>query len=156
MITTALLVLIAIMAFIQPNAPRMYAALLFVGLTIFHELFFSHLYGILYYGSAALLDLGIIMLASGISPIPRMVITLNRICLASIVVNFAGWVIWSSYLPPMAYDLAFVVIYLWALITLIKRDGSDVRDFSVGGWSSCFRFNPDTGLLVRFKHEGQA
>jgi len=141
MITTVLLTIIALTVLIQPNAPRLFAALLFVGLTLIHEFFMSDLDGLAYYGSAALLDLGIIILTSGITPVPKMVIDLHRICMVSILINFIGWLIWLAYLPPAAYDSAFVILYLWAVYILINKDSADVGGFTMGGWESCFHFN---------------
>lgn len=142
MIISVLLILIGVAVFIQPNAPRFFAASIFIGLTSSHELFLSHLNGLAYYGSAALLDLGIIVLTSGISPIPKMVITLHKICVLSIFVNFAGWIAWRMYLSPVPYEFAFVVIYAWTIVALMKRSGvGDVRGFGLDSWGSCFHYN---------------
>lgn len=155
MITTVLLTLIAFAVLIQPNVPRLFAAMLFVGLTLSHELFLSHLDGLAYYGSAALLDLGIIILTSGINPVPQMVINLHRICKVSIFLNVAGWYIWSAYLPPVAYDLAFMALYGWTLLILIKRDGADVGGFTMDSWNSCFHFNWRSSLSHYRRNKGQ-
>ena len=141
MITTILLTAIGVTVFLQPNAPRLFAAFIFAGLTLCHDIFLSHFDGLLYYGSAALLDLAIIILTSGIAPVPQMVISLHRICMASIAMNFIGWFIWFMYLPPVVYDSAFMFIYAWTLIILIKRNDTDVGGYSLDCWGSCFRFN---------------
>jgi len=155
MITTWLLCGLALVAVLQPNAPRFYAAVLFVGVTLLHELFLSHADGALYYGSAALFDLAIIILTTGISPIPRMVVDLHKICMYSIVANFFGWVLWCNYLSPLAYNTAFVVIYAWALITLIKRNGHDVGGYTRDSWRSCFRVYRRAWGRYRNQHQGQ-
>lgn len=152
---TTLFVGMCIVAFIQPNAPRFFAAVIFVSITLLHELFLSHYDGLLYYGSAALFDLAIIILTSGINPVPRMVLSLHRICIVSILVNLLGWVIWFFYLPPLTYDLAFVVLYAWALITLINRNGLDVGGYTLDSWATCFRFNRNTWGLYLNKHGGK-
>ncbi len=139
-ITYLMFALVAV-AFIQPNAPRLFAAVVFVGVVSLHEALLSHLDGLQYYGSAALFDLLIIVLTSGINPVPRMVLSLHRLCIVSILLNMAGWVLWFFYFPPLAYDLAFVAVYAWALLILIKRDGANVGGYSLDSWASCFRFN---------------
>jgi len=155
MITTWLLGGLALAAAMQPNAPRFFAAVLFVSATLLHELFLSDTEGALYYGTAALFDLAIIILTTGISPIPRMVIDLHKICMYSIVANFFGWVLWRNYLPPLAYDTAFVVVYAWALITLIKRNGHDVGGYSMDSWRSCFRVYHRAWGRYRNQHQSQ-
>lgn len=138
---TYLIYALVVVALIQPNAPRLFAAVVFVAVISLHEALFSPLDGLQYYGSAALFDLLIIVLTSGINPVPRMVLSLHRLCIVSILANMAGWVIWFFYFPPLAYDLAFVAINSWALFILIKRDGANVGGYSLDSWASCFRFN---------------
>lgn len=88
-ITYLMYALLAVAVF-QPNAPRLFAAVLFVSIISLHELLLSDLDGLQYYGSAALFDLLIIVLTSGINPVPRMVLSLHRICFVSILANMAG------------------------------------------------------------------
>lgn len=132
---------LVVVAILQPNAPRLFASVTFVGIVLLHEALLSDLDGSQYYGSAALFSLLIIVLTSGIYPIPKMVISLHRLCIVSIFANMFGWAIWYLYYPPLAYDLAFVAIYAWALFILIKRDGADVGGYTLDRWASCFRFN---------------
>ena len=155
MIITVLLGAIILVAFFQPNAPRLFAALSFVGITLSHELFLSNLDGLQYYGSAALFDLVIIILTSGINPVPKMVIDLHRICMVSIIANLVGWVLWFFYVPPLFYDASFAVIYTWTLITLINRNGSDVGGYTLDSWASCFRFNRYSSGYYHHKNGGK-
>ncbi len=141
MIITGLLIAIVVVAFFQPNAPRLFAALSFVGVTLSHELFLSNLDGLQYYGSAALFDLVIIILTSGINPVPKMVIDLHRICMVSIIANLVGWVLWFLYVPPLFYDASFAAICAWTLIPLINRIGSDVGGFTLDSWAFCVQLN---------------
>jgi len=152
MITSVLLMMIAASCLIQPNAPRLFAAAVFAGLTLTHEFSLSHLEGLEYYGSAALVDLGIMIAMSGISPTPAMVINLQRICIASIVTNFLGWVMWLTYLPPIAYNYAYVFIYIVAFAVLIKRDKGDVGGFAMDSWGACFRVN----IFARIDGSGES
>lgn len=134
--------LLMVAVFLQPNAPRFYAAVCFLAITLSHEGIAGHLTGLAYYGSAALFDLLIIILTAGINPVPRMVLWLHRVCMVSIVANGIGWVMWYAYWPPYAYDATFIVIYLWALVTLLERDAADdMGGFTADSWASCFRFS---------------
>ena len=143
MILTLLIYAIVVVAFIQPNAPRLFAAVIFMGVTLLHELFLSSYTGLIYYGSAALLDLAIIIIISGINPVPKMVLRLHNICIVSIFANLVGWILWFFYYPPLVYDTAFAAIYIWVLITLIKRDGLNgmVGGYTVASWLTCVSFN---------------
>ena len=152
---TALIVAIITVSFFQPTAPRFFAAAIFVGVTATHELIFSGLVGLQYYGSAALFDLAIIILTSGIHPVPKMVLTLHKICMVSIVANLGGWVLWARYYPPLLYDLSFLGIYAWTLITLIGRTKADVGGFAVGDWVSCVRFNRSAWILRLNRNSGK-
>jgi hypothetical protein len=147
MIISALMTLIAASCLVQPNAPRLFAALVFGGMTVAHDLAFAGCSGIEYYGSAALADLAIMIFISGISPTPRMVINLQWVCIASIVTNIMGWVMWLTYLSPVAYNYAYVLLYIIAFVVLTKKDNSDVGGFTLDGWMSCFRVNIFTGAL---------
>lgn len=152
---TYLMYALIVVAVFQPNAPRLFAAVLFVSIISLHELLLSDLDGLQYYGSAALFDLLIIVLTSGINPVPQMVLSLHRICFVSILANMAGWVIWFFYFPPLIYDLAFVAINVWTLIIFIRRDGENVGGYSMDSWASCFRFNRVTWLNYYHKHGGK-
>lgn len=152
---TYLFYALLIVAFIQPNAPRLFAAVSFVTITLLHEILLSDLDGLQYYGSAALFDLGIIIITSGINPVPKMVLSLHKICIASILVNLLGWVIWFFYFPPFLYDLAFVGVYAWALYIFIKRDWLNVGGYTMDSWASCFRFNRITWDNYFSKYKGE-
>jgi hypothetical protein len=153
---TVLLIVIAVAVLFQPNAPRFFAAAVFVLVTLSHEFVMSDVDGLAYYGSAALFDMGIIMLTSGINPIHQMVIDLQRICLASVFINLVGYFIWLAYLPPAIYDMSFMVLYTWTLLILIERNGADVGGYRMDSWYSCFRFNRPSFFGHIFGNGGQA
>jgi hypothetical protein len=155
MVITALLCCALVASIFQPNAPRLFAAGIFLALTASHELFLSSLDGFRYYGSAALLDLLIIILTSGVRPLPAMVLTLHRICAASILVNGVGWVIWALYYPPVLYDLSFVALYAWLIFTLTRKDPENVGVDTMDRGRSCFRFDRSTCGDLLNKHGGK-
>lgn len=152
---TSLVIAIAVATVFQPNAARLFAALVFSIVIISHDLILFDLDGLAYYASAALFSLLIIILTSGINPAPEMVITLHKVCIASIIANAAGWVLWFLYVPPTYYNLSLVLIFGWAFFTLTKRDSRDVGGFSISCWRACFRFNSNPIYLHIFKDEGK-
>jgi hypothetical protein len=154
MIYTAISVLLFCLffvAFLQPSAPRFFAAVTFVSITLFHEFALSDWDGLAYYSSAAFFALAIIGITSGINPIPKMVINLHKICLASILLNFFGWFLWFFYFPPLLYNLAYIILYAGALFIMLDRRGDDVGDFALDSWRSCIRFDTYPGHFYFFK-----
>jgi hypothetical protein len=151
MIITILIYAIAVMALLQPNAPRLYAALVFVAFMLAHEWLFSHYDGLAYYGSAALFDIAIMGGISGIRPMPKLVITIHKVCIFSIIANMGGFAMWALEMTPSLYNAAFIVIYAITLLALLKRDKTDDRGFTMDSWRSCFRYDFHPGLSHRSK-----
>ncbi len=151
----ALFGLMALSALIQPNAPRLFAVLIFMSVTLAYDAMGGSLIGFWYYVGAGGLDVGIIILTSGINPLPKMVVTLHRICMVSIAVNFIGWLMWYFYQSPVVYDSMFLVIYAWTLMTFITRDGADVGGFEMDRWRSCVRGFTDSRSMGFNQHGGK-
>lgn len=139
----------------QPNAPRFFAAILFMSIAMAHELFLADLTGLQYYGSAALFDLLIIVLTSGISPIPKMVLSIHKICIASMLINAVGWTLWLLYFPPIAYSIAFLCLSVWTLAVFTKRDKADVGGYAMDSGASCFCFSHAARTRYFNKHGGK-
>lgn len=141
MLLSAVLAGLIAAAFLQPTATRFFAAVVFVLVAWTHELAFAHLEGFVYYASAAAGALAVILATSFLADPPRTVLTLHRICLASIVLNFAGWLLWRAYLPPDPYNTAMLGVFIWALITFISRDKQDAMggDTTLGRWLASVR-----------------
>ena len=135
---TYIFLALAVVVFIQPSASRFFAAAAFVSVTLAHEVLLSTYDGLLYYGSAALFDLAIIVLLSRLNPLPKMAVRLQRVCMVSIFVNAGGWVLWTTYAPPLAYDVAFAALYAWAIVVLTTRNGQNVGDSTLGRRHSGF------------------
>lgn len=128
----------AFVSVIQPSAPRLYSAVIFTALTIAHDLFFRHAVDLNYYLSAALVDLLIVALTSTVIPAPKMLQSLHKICLFSVILNLIGWIMYMLYLEPAAYDAAFTLIYVYAIWVMFKKDRCDVGNYSLDSWTACF------------------
>jgi hypothetical protein len=151
---TILFYAVAVAACFQPNAPRLFAALIFVAFALLHEWLLADATGLRYYSSAALFDLAIIVLTSGIRPLPKMVLHLHIVCMVSVLANFGGFWLWYSFHPSIVYNLTFVAIYAWALFVLIKRTDRDVGGYALDSWRTCFRFDWDPWFVRRIKNKG--
>lgn len=140
----------------QPNAPRFYASCIVSLIPAIHEMYFKELDGFLYYFSVALFDFLIVIILSGINPLPKMVLRLQLISLAFIVVQFTGFALWFFYFPHVYYNVMSTILFSLALLTLISRDKEHVGSFAVDSWRSCFRFNLSALLLCNIKYKGAA
>ena len=151
---TMLMTILMLMSLLQPNAPRLFAAVAFTCVTVLPEQLLSAYTGLGYYGSAALFDLGIITLTSWINPVPRMVISLHKICMVSILLNAVGWVLWTLYYPPLVYDMSYIALYAWTLFVFTRRGDRDVGGFTLDSWRACFRFDIGTWRSYHAKYGG--
>lgn len=152
---TCLLYALAVAALTQPTMPRLFAAVLFMAVVLLHEVLLSGLTGLQYYGSAALFDLLIIALTGGVRPVTALVLRLHMVCIASILINLMGWVLWFFYYPPLAYDAAFACLYAWTLLVFTMREGANVGGFTLGSWATRFRFDRPTRPNYSNQHGGK-
>jgi hypothetical protein len=121
---TCLLLLIVLLVFRQPTAQRFYAACCFVVPTVLHDFIFAKYDGLLYYGSAALTDSISVALLSIIGSC-KLAYNLQRLCLVSILLNFVGWITWTSFWSPTIYNLSFLALYTTAALLMLRKEKAD-------------------------------
>ena len=141
MIVTGLIIAMGVCAIFQPTQARREAALIFTCVTMLHELLFYDRVGLFYYGTAALFDIAIIVGTANLAVMPRLVKDIHRVSLTSIVLNFSGWIMWQLYLSPAAYNLAFILLYAWVIVLLIKGERKSARGGRLDSWAYFLRFN---------------
>ena len=129
-------------------------AVLFVILISAHDLIVTglKLEGLLYYGSAALFDLAFIVATISLSD-SKLLDSLCNICIASMVLNFAGWVLWFNYFSPMHYDIAFLCLYAYAIVVLLRKDFEHVGGYRVGRVGVGLRWHYLTGFNRSYSAE---
>ena len=86
-------------------------------------MFLSGLPGDTYFATAGLLDLFIIVLTANLVTTTGLVAEFHRICGASIIFNAAGWITWRHYIDLTGYALAYVLLYSWTILVLVKDEG---------------------------------
>lgn len=120
---------------------------------LLHELLFSNFTGLMYYGSSALFYVAIIMLTAPAAPVTRLVLDIHKICLGSILVNAAGWLLWYFYYPPTIFDLIYFGLHGWVIYALLKQTRVKSRDFKRDWGDINLRFLPDgrTEYLPKYK-----
>ena len=76
---------------------------------------------LLFHGSAALVDLLLLYLAPAVLK-GRLCVDSQRLLLASIVGNAAGWLLYMAYAPPVIYNVYMVALTYAQLMRLIYPD----------------------------------
>lgn len=76
---------------------------------------------LLFHGSAALLDL-LMLYATPAVLNGRLCVDTQKLLLASIVGNAAGWLLYMAYAPPVIYNTYMVVVTYAQLMRLITPD----------------------------------
>lgn len=141
MIIEWIIIAIAFLA-LRQDERRFPAALVFAASLLIHDVFLSKLDGLFYYGSAALFDLIVITWLANLRQTSRLTVNLLRLSLVSIVLNFSGWIMWIMYQLPALYNLSYIVLYLCAIIALIKKEGLGDGSYTLDRWVCCFRVHP--------------
>lgn len=141
MIVTILIFTIGLCAVFQRTRARREAALVFTVITMLHELLFYDRVGLFYYGTAALFDMIIIVCTANLAIISGLTKSVHRISIASVVFNLSGWIMWRLYLSPVAYNVAFILLYAWAILVLLKGERSSARGSRLDSWAYYLRFN---------------
>lgn len=122
---TALIIILLITLFIQPSESRFHIALVFVGGVLIHEIFYSHLEGLPYHASSALVSLGSIIVLSYLGP-SLLIKRLIKILLLMIVFDATGYFLWYTYISPFYYNFAIGMLF-GAAICLLTRGGKNDR-----------------------------
>ena len=79
---------------------------------------------LIYYASAVLSDFIALIALCCIRPVCDLVYGLARICVISIGVNIVGVTAYWFYWPSWPYDLAFIGVYVYALV-VVGRGGAN-------------------------------
>lgn len=89
-----------------------------------HKVLCDGLDGVWYYLSAGVFDVLVIgIIAVFIRP-STMAKSILWICMASLLLNFYGWLIWFLYLSPETYNMAFTILYCLAILFLLRKDSA--------------------------------
>jgi len=140
---------------LQPSQSRLYTGVVFAGVIMLHELFFSAFAGLAYHGSAALFYVGIIMLTAAAAPVTRLVLDIHKICLASITINALGWGLWFFYFPPAIYNIAYIGLHCWVIYALMQRTKRKEDGFRTDWGSVNFRLYANSWNKYLPHYKGQ-
>jgi len=126
----------------QPSAPRLFSGVVFSVVSISLILIDSMLTDYMLYMVSALASVLVMIILSASVLVSNVVLTLHKICLAAILLNLGGYIAYELDLSYLGYNLSFSILYIIAIITLLKKDGrSDARGFGSNSWRSTFSYN---------------
>lgn len=140
MIVEWLILIIAFLAWKQKDEGRRDAAMILAIFTLSHDVFLSNWDGLAYYGSAALFDLAVITGVANLLKTPKLVIDILRISRVSMFLNCLGWITWMKGWEPWPYNVAFIFLYFWTIVVLVRDERIYRRDLELDRWSTFFRF----------------
>lgn len=127
-----------IILFIMALKKRSASILMFASMNLIHDLFFSGLDGLAYYGSAAFFDMVVYL---SIDDKPGLDKEMKLICKITISLNIIGWLMWMQYLDPAPYDFAFIILNMYAIYILIKDEGIRHGDTGMDRWDNLVRLH---------------
>ena len=116
-----LLIIMALVAVIQPSNDRKILAGAFVGITILYGVFSIGLSGDGYYLLASSIDLMIIIAMTKLKE-SWLSVGLSQVCLFSMLANFIGWIFWYNSLYPVVYEILFILIYSYAILVMLRTE----------------------------------
>lgn len=154
MIVSSFVLIIALLSMIQ-YGDRKKIALIFVLLTLQHELIFAEAEGFYYFLSAAITDLFIMWAITRWEIAPRLVQNLLGISFCFILLNISSWIMWELRINyEVAYESLSAVLYLCAIISLLDRDMAENGDSEISWWGNSFQFHPCSGNYSNHRLQG--
>lgn len=137
----ALILVITVLACLQPSAERREVACAYALVNMGHFLLISWwISDFWYYVSAGIADVVIMSIIVHMHKIPEIGLLLLRACLLELMVNAFGWVLWWRYAPPDAYNALYQCVQIWIVFILMKKGEADEwGGFTVGNWRDFVR-----------------
>lgn len=152
LLNAGLVFLIMMLSLLQRSAPRLFSALIFSVVSTVLIFIDAALSDYMLYMVSALASVLVMIGLSASVLVSSIVLTLHKICLAAILLNFGGYLIYELGYSYLAYNLSFTILYIITILTLIKKDGrSDARGFGYTSWRATFSYNFHSWSLVVLK-----
>lgn len=112
-------------AILQPTLERRVVALMFASMTFIHNTFMHTLDGLMYYATDALFYLIVIFAISLLNSKTILTNELQKISIVAIALDYFGWAIYMMHIPPTGYNVAFMALYVWSIIILLRGEPED-------------------------------
>lgn len=157
LLNAGLILVIFIISACQPSAPRLFAGVIFSVISFGLILAGPYLNDYLTYVVPALAAVLVMILLSASMLVSRVVLSLHRICLLSIVLNAGGYILYESGESFLAYNMSFFLLYAWTIRVLLKRDGRlDATGYGADSWRSTISYSSCSWFKYLFKGKEEA
>lgn len=133
----AILGSLILVSIVQKDKPNRLLACFYSMSILLHDLIFGGINHSMYYISASLFDALIILMILLYFAGQSISIGLLYVCVASIIINFVGSVLWLTGFSPIIYNNLFIIIYCVAIMVLI-REGVDGGNIAFNSSNSAF------------------
>lgn len=130
-VTTVMMAVLLVAVLMQPTRHRTYSAAIFAQVAFYHDALFGDLESWWYYVSAGAADALVMILLLPVSDRDELAYKLTMLSGMSMALNALGIFAWYHEELMEPYRWAFVVLYAWAIITMLTRHGDD-NDGHVG------------------------
>jgi len=128
------LTVIALFALKERDAVNIYIFCLFTLIFNVADRYVPDDYVAITYIAAAFNDLIIIFALSRLPYISDFTLKIQRICKLFITVNFAGWIMFMLYVPPIYYNVLTTALYLYALCSTTRIGVKNVMGIDPMDW----------------------
>lgn len=108
------------LAALRLDGPALRGAVFFALVCLVHSELSGSMSDILYYASACAADFVALYVLYGLRPVDDTVDGLAWVCVASFVANIIGLVSWYLYYSPELYNAVLTLVYLAALVIVVK------------------------------------
>jgi peptidoglycan/LPS O-acetylase OafA/YrhL len=136
--TYSLMALLIILSFMQPNQQRLLISFSFSFAAIFHAFVSEYMTDTMYYFSdgvfVSVVLAGIVLFSKPNKFTDQMVMA----CVASILLNVYGWMIYENYWKADSYNIAFYILYMIVAFIFLQKEGAEDHD-KLGSRNSWFR-----------------
>lgn len=125
------------------------AGYFFTAMVIGFRWVFDGLDGMLYYPTAALFDVGAMLLLHYVSPMSRRAYRLIWVSGAWMCINLFGWIMWAFYQDPTLYNVLSLIVCALA-VAIVAEDNNVGMDRVVVN-----RTGVDSDSVTRREHTAQ-
>jgi hypothetical protein len=140
-------------ALLQPTFDRKMVALAFASMSFIHNTFMATLEGLMYYATDALFYLIVIFVVGLINSKTVLTDEIQKISIVAVALDYFGWLIYMLYIPPTGYNVAFMALYAWTIIILLRREPEDVGTTAMDRWLPSIHSHAHTGHIVDHQYQ---
>jgi len=139
-------------ALLQPTSERMAVALTFAAFTFVHNTFMHNFEGMMYYATDALFYLMVIFIVGLVDSKTSLIYDIQKISIVAVALDYFGWAIYMMEIPPTGYNVAFMALYAWTIIILLRRDQANDGSNAMDSGFASIRAHARSGHTLNSSH----